>query len=286
MLDCGKIFALFFACLLSAPAGFAHGIVGVGTLPHHIFVSAHSLHAGTGLSKVPISGSARLFQQTVKNLSLTGFGVGQQHLLNTGGIVTGGTLNGTIYANGTIGGSNTFLSQGTYQAVFGSAATPGNSLIFGKPNLSPVIVRSIAGIPLSGARSAQLSQYATVAHGAISLGETGGALQGGIFFGTFFGSANGSSYTGTSNFFIAFGNNPFNNGSFNTSVTVPNQIGSIIFKSGKIGTISSGLLSPFKFSGTSLFSSSPFNAFALAASPFNTHAPSVFFLPKVNTLIF
>jgi hypothetical protein len=200
-----------------------------------------------------VSTTDRANQLIAKTLGISAQRAGVLSLAKTGGgVITNGFLNGTIYENF---GTNTFVSFGPMQLALGSnplntgafgslfnASTSTNYLLFHVPPPSAVIVASINGQHISSATSAVLSRYATISQAAFNQGRVGGGLSGGTFFGTFYVGTSPVTYTSTSNYFVAFGNNPLNNGSFNFDVTVPNQNGFLTFSNGITSGIKSGFL--------------------------------------------
>jgi len=158
-------------------------------------------------------------------------------------------------------------------APFGSNL--GNFLNFSQPTrpTGAVLVTQILGRHLSGSQSAYFSQYATVGNGAFSSGlaSFNGKLQGGILNGTYYYTLNNRTFTNTGNYFIAFGNSPFNTGASSGTVTYNGFNSSLTFAKGITKNISSAFL-------TGTISQNFYEPYARVGLPgglhfLNTHAP-------------
>jgi hypothetical protein len=276
-----------FSALVLPAQSHSIGLAG-GSLPLK-FSSHHVAYTGRlgGLS-----GSQSNYVQSLKYTIFSSYRAGQAN--SGGGIITSGMLNGTGYYNEAVGGSNTFISAGFNQYAVGSSpANTGPGAIFPSSSVNfinfqvnqkavPILVTSLNGQHISGAKSAILSQYATAADAGYVHGLAGGKLASGALFGTIFSNNNvpPTSYFGQANYALTFGRAALNTGTTGSIVTVSGQNGYIIYADGVRSRVTSGLLvgtfngpNMIPFTGPSF---PQYGLFAIGSSPFNVHAPSTF----------
>jgi hypothetical protein len=280
-----------------------HLVSHVAPHTHFFFTASHSGVTGFNFGKplqqlltkggltslhpplVPFSG--KLYQQFVANA----IAAGRASSAFTGGVVTGGTLQGDLYQTSFIPGQFQNLGEFTGTVGVNLPATFNTSFssLLGNNSLTPGFQNSLnfassGGGVNPGAQFAGFGMFSGTWRHSFLFGQqlgasqafSGGAVTGGLFMGTAYRNTLGSSVYSSSSFAVipgsasyvfAFGNSPLNNpAGMGSSVSISNQPSFVLFGNGLNKTVTNGqilypMINPGNHNGSVL---------TMAGNPANT----------------
>lgn len=305
--------AMVAAFLFSSLGAQAHGVILPPPKLPNIFLSKVFLnnkllfHKQIVSTRIPgLSGSASSLLNFKKSLVNQGINLGAQTSIQTQmGTVLNGQLSGTLYE--AFGGGTTYEAFGPkYILAFGNnplfnpypnpqfpapTTVVSNFIKFAgggtttfKGTAGKVVVSG--GNPFripSGSERGYLDELKGITRSAVGYGATLGnsPIVGGQFFGTnYYSYSSVTSFARNSSFVYAFGNDPFNTGTF-ASTVISNPMNYIRLANGHVFTYSSGFLNATGYSTLYqnvnwifAFGKSPYNLFPYSSNPLSISFPS------------